>query len=434
MKKNISKLLLFAAIFSLTIIPVKTYATGETEPSPSPTETPEITSIKLNKSTLSLEVGSTEKLTVTHEPISIQDPKLTWKSSDTTVATVTEGTVRASGVGEAKITVTSENGKTSECTVTVVAKPIEIVKSTDATLKSLTISNGTLNKSFKSTTYDYEVTVDSNITSLSIKPVLNDINAGYLISENKNLKNGSIVKVVVTAEDGKTQKQYKFTVVKAVTNLNLKSLKIKGYALNEVFNSENLKYTLTVPNIIEEIIVQAAAESPDATVSVSGASNLKVGDNTVIITVKDSSNNKQVYEITVTREEEDDTNDKKPPITSSDNNKTSNLIANKNSSSNNDDIFKYIIVSIACLILFAIGGIGVYFYIKTSPKKLKKQTKKAEESPIIEVKSTNQDSIRTAMDVNLVQTREFDQSELSKNTLDEEIKKLEIDQDDEGVL
>ena len=46
-------------------------------------------------------------------------------------------------------------------------------------------------------------------------------------------------------------------------------------------------------------------------------------------------------------------------------------------------------ITIASIILFLIGAIGIYFYIKTSPKKMKKELlkikKEKDDSPIIEV-------------------------------------------------
>ncbi len=77
--------------------------------------------LELDKTSLSLEAGKTENLTVTMTPSDAAD-KLNWSSSDTAVATVAEnGKVTAVGVGTAVITVTAAySGVSASCTVEVV--------------------------------------------------------------------------------------------------------------------------------------------------------------------------------------------------------------------------------------------------------------------------------------------------------------------------
>ena len=77
------------------------------------------TGVTLNKTTLSLIKGGSETLTATVAPVDTTDKSLTWTSSNTSVATVVNGTVTAVGAGTATITVTTANGKTATCEVTV---------------------------------------------------------------------------------------------------------------------------------------------------------------------------------------------------------------------------------------------------------------------------------------------------------------------------
>lgn len=79
-----------------------------------------VTSVKLNRSALSLEVGETGKLSATVLPDSAADKSITWSSSKTDVASVSSnGTVTAKKAGTAVITATATNGKSASCTVTV---------------------------------------------------------------------------------------------------------------------------------------------------------------------------------------------------------------------------------------------------------------------------------------------------------------------------
>jgi len=78
------------------------------------------TGVTLNKSTLSLTVGSTETLTATVLPTNATVTTVSWKSSDEKVATVSSGTVTAKVAGTATVTATTNNGnRIAYCTVTV---------------------------------------------------------------------------------------------------------------------------------------------------------------------------------------------------------------------------------------------------------------------------------------------------------------------------
>ena len=86
-----------------------------------------VTSLSLNKSSLALHSGNSEKLVATVEP---SDATLAWSSSNTSVATVsTSGVVTAKGNGTATITVsaTDGSGKNATCTVTVSIRPPEAI-------------------------------------------------------------------------------------------------------------------------------------------------------------------------------------------------------------------------------------------------------------------------------------------------------------------
>lgn len=78
-----------------------------------------LTGISLSSSSLSMFTGDTKKLTVTYKPSNTTDNKtVTWSTSDKSVATVSNGTITAIGVGTA--TITAKVGAfTATCKVTV---------------------------------------------------------------------------------------------------------------------------------------------------------------------------------------------------------------------------------------------------------------------------------------------------------------------------
>ena len=94
------------------------------------TTTP-VTSVTLDKSTLSLIEGENEQLTATVEPSNATNKAVTWSSSDSSIVTVgadqtdnTKATVKALKEGSATITATTADGnKNATCTVTVKEPP-----------------------------------------------------------------------------------------------------------------------------------------------------------------------------------------------------------------------------------------------------------------------------------------------------------------------
>ncbi len=88
---------------------------------PTPTPTPIlVTGVSLDKSEVTLEVEESVTLSAKITPANAENTTVTWSSSDTAVATVSDGVVTAKKAGTATITVkTTDGGKTASCTVTV---------------------------------------------------------------------------------------------------------------------------------------------------------------------------------------------------------------------------------------------------------------------------------------------------------------------------
>lgn len=86
-----------------------------------PAETP-VTSVTLDKTSLTLDVGGSDTLTATVEPANATNKAVKWSSSNENVATVDQnGNVKAVGAGTATITAAASDGsgKTATCEVTV---------------------------------------------------------------------------------------------------------------------------------------------------------------------------------------------------------------------------------------------------------------------------------------------------------------------------
>lgn len=152
-----------------------TYTIGGKEASCEVTVTPRtisVESITLNKTQLSLVKGATETLAATVLPTTATDKAVTWKSSDTAVATVENGVITAVAAGNATITATA-GGKTAICAVTV-TNP----------------SNSSSGGGGGSSTPRYAVTVPDKTEN------------GSLSVSSKNAKRGSNVTITATPDKG----------------------------------------------------------------------------------------------------------------------------------------------------------------------------------------------------------------------------------------
>lgn len=113
-----------------------------------------------------------------------------------------------------KINVEAENGKVTIYSINVVRKEQGEKISNNNSIKSITIKNHSID--FKSNVYKYTIKVNEKELDLTI--TLDDENATYKIFGNENLKNGSEIKIKVTAENGE-EKTYTLVIKKS--NLGL---------------------------------------------------------------------------------------------------------------------------------------------------------------------------------------------------------------------
>lgn len=107
-----------------------------------------VTGISLNKTTLSIENGSSYTLSATITPSDATDKTLKWTSDNESVAIVLEGKVTAKSTGTATITVTTNDGEyTAICKVTVTEKTSTSTgKTDDSSSTDTTTAKGTLPK------------------------------------------------------------------------------------------------------------------------------------------------------------------------------------------------------------------------------------------------------------------------------------------------
>lgn len=90
----------------------------------------------------------------------------------------------------------------------------------------------------------------------------------------------------------------------ASDNANLSALKVSPGKLSPAFATTVREYEATVPYETEMLVVSALTEDENAVVGVNGSTELKVGRNTVVVTVTAENGTEKRYYLYVTREKE----------------------------------------------------------------------------------------------------------------------------------
>lgn len=175
-------------------------------------------------------------------------------------------------------------------------------RSTDNSLKSLTISSGKLN--FSPTTYIYDVSVEKEVDSISIDAVANHSKASFVNGFGKRdvkLNYGNnVVLVKVKAENG-SEKIYTINVFRTDGRDNNNYLsKLEVFDYNLRFNKDTLEYRFKVLYETEKLDLNISTDSEKAKYDVNG-NDLKVGENTVTITVTAENEQIKTYKLIVTR-------------------------------------------------------------------------------------------------------------------------------------
>lgn len=125
--------------------------------------------------------------------------------------TITGNSDLQEGENTVKILVKAENGNTKTYTINI-TKTNDLEK-VNATLKSLSVKGFNFYPSFKTNIYNYNLTVNEKLTQLEILAETEIEEATYEIIGNENLKEGdNLIKVIVTAKDGETKREYKINV------------------------------------------------------------------------------------------------------------------------------------------------------------------------------------------------------------------------------
>ena len=79
---------------------------------------------------------------------------------------------------------------------------------------------GGYNINFNKSTFDYKLTISSDINKLEITPISEESDIKPIVLNNENLKDGSVIKINLTGDDDITT-TYSITITKEKSNLIL---------------------------------------------------------------------------------------------------------------------------------------------------------------------------------------------------------------------
>ncbi|MBQ8681805.1 MAG: cadherin-like beta sandwich domain-containing protein [Bacilli bacterium] len=204
------------------------------------------------------------------------------------------------GVNTFVVKVTSVRG-TQKVYNIYITRPLKVVsdkidKSSDATLKSLTLSTGKI--AFKKDNFLYSVNVGYEVENIEVEAVTNSDKAKFEINKPDKLVVGdNTIKVIVTAEDG-TVATYVVVVnrkEKLSSDATIKNLVIKNYSID--FKADDYEYDLEIDGE-DKLDIEVILNDDRANYKIKGNNNLK--NNSIIeieVIAEDGSNN--IYKINI---------------------------------------------------------------------------------------------------------------------------------------
>ena len=249
-----------------------------------------VSGVKLDKHELSLKKDEKFTLTATVEPSDAADKSVSWKSSDTAVATVEDGEVVAVAAGTATITVTTTDGEfTDECKLTVTEdKPgDETVKVSGVKLDKHELSLKKDEKAALTATVEPSNASDKSVSWKSSATAVATVDGGEVVAVA-----AGTATITVTTTDGKFTDECKVTVTEDKPGDD--TIKVTGVTLDQteltigVGTYATLVATVEPADATDKTVEWKSNKSSVAIVDDDGrVSGIIPGSATITVTTKD---------------------------------------------------------------------------------------------------------------------------------------------------
>ena len=240
-----------------------------------------VSGISLDRSSISVSIGSSEQLNASVKPENAQNKTVRWESSNPAVASVSAGLVTAKSKGTAIITArTDDGGYTATCTVTV-SQPV-----TGISLNQSSISI------IKGKTYQLSASIQpSGASNRNVTWSSSNSNIATVSSSGKvSAKAAGTATITVKTKDGSK-------TAKCTVTVKNEPIKVTGVSLNRsqitlfAGKSENLTAAVKPSNAANKGITWQSSNTNVATVDSSGRITART-EGTATITVKTNDNGK----------------------------------------------------------------------------------------------------------------------------------------------
>lgn len=267
-----------------------------TSSTPSPSTPVAVSGVALNKKVVTINVGKTVTVKATVTPANADNKTLVWTSSNTKIATVSNGVVKGVKAGRVIITAKTTDGSniSATCTVTVKQPVTRISLSKKATMytgKKLTLKAkvNPANASNKALTWKSS---NTKIAKVASNGVVTGVKAGT-------------VKITATAKDGSRKSATcTVTVRQSVSKITLSKTNV---VLPKKGSSYNVRVTVAPKNAYNKNVAVKSAKTKVAKVSASTVKSgktvkitaVKKGTTKVVFTAKDGSKKSATCKVTV---------------------------------------------------------------------------------------------------------------------------------------
>lgn len=254
-----------------------------------------VTSITVSPTVASIAIGATQQLSKSIAPTNASIQSVTWKSSNTAVATVnTAGLVTGVSAGSATITVTTtDGGKTAVSTITIYAVPV-----TGVTLSPTSASFNIGATQQLSSTVSPSNATNKNVTWRSNNTAVATVSTTGLVT---GVSRGSVTITVTTTDGGKT----------AASSLSINPVPVTGVTVSPATDSFNvgatkqLLATLDPTNATYQNVTWRSSNTAVATVNSSGlVTGVSAGSAIITVTTADggktASSNVSINKVPVT--------------------------------------------------------------------------------------------------------------------------------------
>lgn len=267
-----------------------------TSSTPSPSTPVTVSGVALNKKVATINVGKKVTVKATVTPANADNKTLVWTSSNTKIATVSNGVVKGVKAGRVIITAKTTDGSniSATCTVTVKQPVTRISLSKKATMytgKKLTLKAkvNPANASNKALTWKSS---NTKIAKVASNGVVTGVKAGT-------------VKITATAKDGSRKSATcTVTVRQSVSKITLSKTNV---VLPKKGSSYNVRVTVAPKNAYNKNVAVKSAKTKVAKVSASTVKSgktvkitaVKKGTTKVVFTAKDGSKKSATCKVTV---------------------------------------------------------------------------------------------------------------------------------------